>query len=143
MKLHTGKIAFPIEFDNGDKQNIYFNPNDPDLSIRMKDFEGRMKQKTKELADIKLSADGTPEDVTLIERFRDVRNLLCEELDIAFGGDISEKVFKYCSPFAIVDGQYFILQFIEAVRPEIEKHIKKAKAEAESKMQKHVVKYMK
>ena len=22
MKLGTGKIAFPIEFDNGDKQNI-------------------------------------------------------------------------------------------------------------------------
>ena len=28
MKLSTGKVAFPIEFDNGDKAVIYFNPND-------------------------------------------------------------------------------------------------------------------
>ena len=42
MKLSTGKVAFPIEFDNGDKQNIYFNPSDPDLAIRMRDFEKRM-----------------------------------------------------------------------------------------------------
>jgi hypothetical protein len=38
MKLSTGKVAFPIEFDNGDKQTIYFNPNDPDLMIRMKNI---------------------------------------------------------------------------------------------------------
>ena len=31
MKLSTGKVAFPIEFDNGAKETIYFNPNDPDL----------------------------------------------------------------------------------------------------------------
>ena len=42
MKLNTGKQAFPIEFDNGDVQNIYFNPNDPDLAIRMKDFQRRV-----------------------------------------------------------------------------------------------------
>ena len=34
MKLSTGKVAFPIEFDNGAKETIYFNPNDPDLFVR-------------------------------------------------------------------------------------------------------------
>ncbi len=143
MKLSTGKVAFPIEFDNGDKQNIYFNPSDPDLSIRMKDFEKRVEERTKDFKDIKLSADGTPEDESLIENFREVRNILCDELDIAFGSKISDVVFKHCSPFAIVDGDYFILQFIEAIKPEIEKHIKKANAQAEKKMQKHIAKYMK
>ena len=42
MKLSTGKIAFPIEFDNGDKDCIYFNPNDPNLSIRLKDFQDKL-----------------------------------------------------------------------------------------------------
>ena len=143
MKLNTGKIAFPIEFDNGDKQNIYFNPNDPDLAIRMKDFQWKVEARTKELEDLKLKPDGTPEDVEAIESFRKIRNILCEELDVAFNGEISAVVFKHCSPFAVVDGDYFIMQFIEAIKPEIEKHIQKANAEVEQNMQKHIANYIK
>lgn len=143
MKLNTGKIAFPIEFDNGDKQNIYFNPNDPDLAIRMKDFQGKVEARTKDLEDLKLKPDGTPEDVEAIEDFRKIRNILCEELDVAFNGEISAVVFKHCSPFAVVNGDYFIMQFIEAIKPEIEKHIKKANAQVEQKMQKHIANYIK
>lgn len=143
MKLGTGKIAFPIEFDNGDKQNIYFNPNDPDLSIRMRDFEKRVNARIAEVDDVKLKADGTPEDLALIEQFRQIRNAVCDELDIAFGSEISATVFKHCSPFAIVDGNYFILLFLEAIKPEIEKTLKKAKAAAETKLNKHVAKYAK
>ncbi len=143
MKLNTGKIAFPIEFDNGDKQNIYFNPNDPDLAIRMKDFQGKVEARTKDLEDLKLKPDGTPEDAEAIESFRKIRNILCEELDVAFNGEISAVVFKHCSPFAVVDGEYFIMQFIEAIKPEIEKHIQKANAEVEQNMQKHIANYIK
>ena len=143
MKLSTGKLAFPIEFDNGDVQNIYFNPNDPDLAIRMKDFQSKVEARTKELEDIKLKNDGTPEDASAIERFREIRNIVCEELDTAFNGDISSVVFKHCSPFAVVNGDYFIMQFIEGIKPEIEKHIRKANADVEKKMQKHIAKYLK
>lgn len=143
MKLNTGKIAFSIEFDNGDKQNIYFNPNDPDLSIRMKDFQDKVEDRTKDLQDLELKPDGTPESAEAIERFRKVRNIVCEELDIAFNGEISAVVFKHCSPFAIVDGDYFILQFIEAIKPEIEKHVKSANAQVEQNMQKHIANYIK
>lgn len=143
MKLNTGKIAFPIEFDNGDKQNIYFNPNDPDLAIRMKDFQGKVEARTKDLQDLKLKADGTPEDFEEIERFRKIRDILCEELDVAFNGEISAVVFKHCSPFAVVNGDYFIMQFIEAITPEIEKHIKRANAKVEKTMQKHIGNYIK
>ena len=143
MKLSTGKLAFPIEFDNGDVQNIYFNPNDPDLAIRMKDFRGKVEARTKDLEDIKLKQDGTPEDASAIERFREIRNIVCEELDTAFNGDISSVVFKHCSPFAVVNGDYFIMQFIEGIKPEIEKHIKKANADVEKKMQKHIANYVK
>ncbi len=143
MKLSTGKIAFPIEFDNGDKDCIYFNPNDPNLSIRLRDFQARASSKMQELEDVKLSAEGTPEDVELIDKFEAIQNLLFEELDTAFASEISKVVFKHCSPFAVVNGDYFIMQFIEAITPEIEKHTAKAKKDVEKKMQKHVGKYLK
>ena len=143
MKLSTGKVAFPIEFDNGDKDCIYFNPNDPNLAIRLKDFQENVNKKMGEIEDIKLNNDGTPEDMKVIYDFEKIQNVLCNELDIAFGGEISSIVFKYCSPFAIVNGDYFLIQFIEAIKPEIEKHIKKANADVEKKMAKHLDKYKK
>ncbi len=143
MKLSTGKIAFPIEFDNGDKDCIYFNPNDPNLSIRLTDFQDKITARVKELEDMKLTAEGTPEDGNVIESFRKFQNVLFEELDIAFGGEVSAVVFKHCSPFAIVGGDYFIMQFVDAIKPEIEKHIKKANSDVEKKMAKHLDKYKK
>lgn len=143
MKLSTGKIAFPITFDNGDKETIFFNPNDPGLSIRLKDFQGKVNERIHNISDIKLKADGSPEDAEVIEEFRAVQNILFEELDYAFGGDISSKVFKHCSPFAVVDGEYFILLFINAITPEIEKELEKANKKVQANMDKHIAKYMK
>lgn len=138
MKLSTGKVAFPIEFDNGNKTAIYFNPNDPDLFIRIKNFEGIVLERIKAFGEIELSNDGTPIKTEEIETFEKMQNILKEELDRAFGGEISGEVFKYCSPFAIVGGEYFIMQFIKAITPEIGKHIQKASAK---RMAKHLDKY--
>ena len=145
MKLSTGKIAFPIEFDNGNKDCIYFNPNDPNLFIRLKNFEENLQKRASEINDIELNAKGEPnsKDVIVIETFNKMQDLMCEEIDKAFGGEISSVVFKYCSPFAIVQGEYFILQFVNAIKPEIEKQIKKSNAELEKKMAKHLNKYKK
>ena len=143
MKLSTGKVAFPIEFDNVAIETIYFDPNDPNLAIRLKDLQENVNKKMSEIEDIKLNNDGTPTDTKVIDDFEKIQNVLCNELDIAFGGEISSVVFKYCSPFAIVNGDYFLIQFIEAIKPEIEKHIKKANADVEKKMAKHLNKYKK
>lgn len=143
MKLSTGKVAFPIEFDNGDKQNIYFNPNDPDLMIRMKNLDEKVQEKIKGLDDVELTEEGTPTQISQIEIFEKMQNVLKEELDNAFGGSVSAVVFKHCSPFAIIGGEYFVVQFIEAITPEIEKHIKKANADIEKRMGKHIDKYKK
>ena len=139
MKLSTGKIAFPIEFDNGDKEKIYFNPNDPDLVLRMKNLHKNIKIRVDELEDAKLDATGNPIKHSDVANFEKLRKVVCEELDFAFGGEVSSVVFKYCSPFAIVDGQYFIMQFITAIAPEIEKEVNKAT----EKMTKHIGKYVK
>ena len=143
MKLSTGLIAFPIEFDNGDKDFIRFNPNDPALSIRMRDFEKKVNDRIAEVSDIKLNADGTPEDVSTIEQFRQIHTIVCDELDVAFGAPVSKVAFKHCSPFAIVGDTYFILLFLEALKPEIEKSIRDAKEKAEAKLNKHIAKYKK
>lgn len=143
MKLSTGKVAFPIEFDNGDKQTIYFNPNDPDLMIRMKSLNEKVQDKINGLEDVELNEEGKPTQIYQIETFEKMQNILKEELDYAFGGSVSAIVFKHCSPFAIVGGEYFVVQFIQAITPEIEKHIKKANADVEKKMAKHIDKYKK
>ena len=143
MKLSTGKVAFPIEFDNGDKDCIYFNPNDPNLFIRLKDFETKTKERLESCGDFNLKNDGYPEAEEQIEQFRKVQNIIFEELDIAFNGEISCVVFKHCSPFAIINGDFFIMQFIDAITPEIEKHIKKANGEVSANLEKHIAKYKK
>ena len=143
MKLSTGKIAFPIEFDNGDKQAIYFNPNDPDLMFRMKNLDKKVQEKIKGLDDVELTEEGKPAQFSHIETFEKMQNILKEELDYAFGGSVSEIVFKHCSPFAIIGGEYFVVQFIQAITPEIQKHIEKANADAQKRMSKHVDKYTK
>lgn len=143
MKLSTGKVAFPIEFDNGAKETIYFNPNDPDLFVRFSNFEKRVDEKLKDIDDFELSADGTPSNEKLLEKFEGINKVICEELDAAFASNVSSVVFKYCSPFAIVGGKYFLIQFAQAIRPEIEKHNKKANADLQKKMAKHTAKYAK
>lgn len=143
MKLNTGKVAFPIEFDNGDKQVIFFNPNDPDLMLRLRQFEEHIKEKASAFDDVELTEDGTPAPMSQIDSFEKLQNIIKEELDYAFGGAVSEVVFKHCSPFAIVNKEYFVVQFVEAIAPEIEKHIKKANADVERRMAKHIAKYEK
>lgn len=128
MKLSTGKKKFRIEFDNGDVDYIYFNPNDPDLAIRMTDFEKRVDEKIGMLNDVKIDADGNvskDQSEEAVQIVRQAHDILKEELDFAFNADISSVVFKHCSPFAMVEGTYFVLAFLEGIMPEIEEEIKK------------------
>lgn len=143
MKLSTGKKAFLVEFDNGDAQTIYFNPNDPDLMIRLKNFESRVAEKINKFEDVELTQEGEPSQIAQIEIFEKMQNILKEELDFAFGGDVSRVVFKHCSPFAIIDDEYFVIQFVKAITPEIERFIKEENAKMEQKASKYLDKYQK
>lgn len=157
MKLSVGKIAFPIEFDNGDKDVIYFNPNDPDLATRLMTAKDKISERINgiESDDFDIKNDGsvdtsedneneTPIKTEQFSRLIEAtKEIMFSELDSAFDSDISKTVFKHCSPFAIVNGEYFIVQFLNAITPEIEKHIKRANAELEKKMNKHIGKYSK
>lgn len=167
MKLSVGKVAFPIEFDNGDKDTIYFNPNDPDLATRLMKAKDNIGDKLENLKaeDYELKTDGSFEMPDNIDGYEDMpdeqreiltnraeamtkllestKKIICEEIDSAFNGDISAVVFKHCSPLAVVNGEYFIIQFLNAITPEIQKKINKSNAEVEKKMSKHIAKYQK
>ena len=167
MKLSTGKIAFPIEFDNGDKDCIYFNPNDPDLATRLMSARDKISARIEcmKFDDFEITNAGEPIEVESLEDFMnlteeqakaitekaektakivtDTKNIIFEELDSAFDSEVSAVVFKHCSPFAVVNGEYFIMQFLTAITPEIQKSINKSNAALEKKMSKHINKYAK
>ena len=167
MKLSTGKVAFPIEFDNGDKDCIYFNPNDPDLATRRMGAKDKIsaRMESMKFEDFELTNTGEAVEIENIDDFmnlteeqtkaiteraektakivEDTKKIVFEELNSAFDSDVSSVVFKHCSPFAVVNGEYFIMQFLMAITPEIQKNINKSNAEVEKKMAKHLNKYAK
>lgn len=128
MKLSTGKVAFPIEFDNGDKAVIYFNPHDRSIQERIKQFEPSVQQKIKELDIDKYKNAFGGEGVQIdfenpeklfemsAEELQDIQdklnvvgsieaeynNVVKEELDAIFASNISDVVFRYCQPFDVV-----------------------------------------
>lgn len=167
MKLNTGKKAFPIEFDNGDKDVIYFNPNDPDLATRLISAKDNISARMNnlEFEDFDLDLTGEPvtvadvdelmhlddekyaklekEAVAVKQAFEKTKEILFEELDGAFNSNVSAVVFKHCSPFAVVNGEYFVMQFLSAILPEIQKAVDKSNKDLEKKMSKHIAKYKK
>ena len=128
MKLSTGKVAFPIEFDNGDKAIIYFNPNDRGIQERIKSFEASIENRIKEidLEKYKSRFEGNIPEIDidnpekLLELSDDeLKNLqsrldavneieaeynkaIKDELDVVFGDKISDVAFRYCQPFDTV-----------------------------------------
>jgi hypothetical protein len=143
MKLSTGKVAFPIEFDNGDKDVIYFNPNDPNMYLKMQDLQEKIAERIRSFDDVKINEDGTANNPSEAEILKAMQTILCEEMDNAFGGNVSAVVFKHCSPFAIVEGRFFVMQFIDAIIPAIKSERIKAENELKDSIEKHISKYSK
>lgn len=134
MKLSTGKVAFPIEFDNGDKAFISFNPNDRGIQQRIQNFEQSVEKKIKEIDLEKYRSrfeDGknfeidlenpekllemSPEELQALQNRLDAvadieaeyNQAVKDELDVVFDGKISDVAFRYCQPFdtVIVDDE--------------------------------------
>lgn len=162
MKLSVGKIAFPIEFDNGDKDVIYFNPNDPDLAKRMMSTADTMEKRINKIqfTDFSLKNNGDvalPTDVDDFDElseeqknaYKDVvnsiealTNAIKEETDYIFNSDISKTVYKHCSPLAIINGEYCFKQFMREITKDIKKHIQNDCSEFAEIEKEHLGKYM-
>lgn len=129
MKLSTGKVAFPIQFDNGDTAVIYFNPNDRGIQERIKGFEKSVDQRIKEISIEKYKeqfSKTSPVEIDLddidkifdmsADQFESLQSRLDivksiekeynqaikDELDVVFNSKISDVAFRYCEPFDTV-----------------------------------------
>ncbi len=175
MKLSTGKVAFPIEFDNGDKAVIYFNPNDRGIQDRIQGFEESIEKRIKEI-DLEKYKNRFDDNVAIdfeldnpekllemsADKLKALQNRLDavneiekeyndavkDELDVVFGGKISDVAFRYCQPFdtVIVEDEngnekreMYIMHFIHWLMVELKKY----GAENKSAMDKHLAKYSK
>lgn len=164
MKLSVGKIAFPIEFDNGDKDVIYFNPNDPDLATRLMTAISNINERiscieepnnienplrindnagivdSEELEKVNATIDDAEKFSYLIETSD---KIVREELDGAFSSNVSAVIFKHCSPFAVINGKYYLTTFLEAILPEVQKNISKSMGSVDENMMRYIRKYTK
>jgi hypothetical protein len=124
MKLSTGKVAFKMEFDNGETGTIYINPNDRTIQERIKSFEKNVEEKVRQIDMDKYEkrlGDGLSVDITDIDAIFNLsaenlenlnekmqvlndiekayNDIVKKEFDEIFKSPVSEVAFKYCEPF--------------------------------------------
>lgn len=143
IKLNTGKVAIPIEFDTGDVENIYFNPSDPDFAVRLKKMMANLEKYAEEMQDVKLDEKGEAVNEFFVDKIAEIQEKLMQEIDTAFNSEVSKVAFKHCSPFALINGEYFVVQFFNAITPIIQMHVEKATKETAKRKNKHIGKYVK
>jgi hypothetical protein len=128
MKLSTGKVPFPIEFDNGDKAVIYFNPNDRGIQERIQGFEASIEKRINEInlekyksrfegnipeidldnpeKLLEMSADELKALQSRLDAVNEIEaeynKAVKDELDVVFDSKISDAAFRYCQPFDTV-----------------------------------------
>lgn len=152
MKLSTGKIAIPLQFDNGDVENVFINPHDEGLQDRIKGFEASMHERLKKInlekhkeafvdgvdignLDFSKLMDMPAEELEKITKQTDALNEIdkelekefCAEIDSIFDSDVSSKAFKYVPPLAMVtdengECEMYILLVLKALAIEIQKY---------------------
>ena len=152
MKLSTGKIAFPLQFDNGDVENIFINPHDAGLQSRIKNFENSIENRLKKISferhkeafvggvdisnlDFSKLMDMSAEEIAKITKQTDaiaeidkeLEKEFCDEIDNIFDSDVSSKAFKYVPPLAMVTNEngeceMYIMLVLKALAIEIQKY---------------------
>lgn len=115
--LETGEIEFKIPFKNGDVETISFNPNDIKFYGRLTEFEAEMRSIYKEFEDIKNSDSNAKDIISKITNETDEKiKALFDEL---YGIGASNAIFKYTSPTAFVNRQYYPYYFINEFMPDV------------------------
>lgn len=150
MKLSTGKIKIPLEFENGDIEYIELNPHDSELQKRIKNFENSLKKRFDKInaekfknvtientidLDFDKLVKMSPEELkkleeqtnAIIDMDAEYEQKVCEELDSIFDCDFSKKAFKYVKPLNLVEdgkggAEMYIMQVLQAVGEELQKY---------------------
>jgi hypothetical protein len=152
MKLSTGRISLPLEFDNGDVEHISINPHDAGLQTRIKNFENSIRERIKKInlekykdafvegvdtskldfaSLMEMSAEElekiTKQTDAVAEIDKELEREFCAEIDAVFDADVSSKAFKYVPPLAMVEteegeSEIYILLVMKALAVEIQKY---------------------
>ena len=152
MKLSTGKVAFPLEFDNGDVENIMINPYDEGLQGRIRNFETSIRGRLQKInlekykdsfvdgvdvgnLDFEKLMDMSQDELDKITKQTDAINEIdkelerefCAEIDSIFDSDVSSKAFKYIPPLVMIpdengECELYILLVLKALALEVQKY---------------------
>lgn len=142
ITLNKGLKPFDIYFEDvNEHATIFFNPSDSNLPKRLMEAQKIIEEKTKTIKPYETDETGAPEADSCIEYFNEVNNAVNDALDYAFGNKVSDTIFKHCGAFSIVNGEYFVVTFLNAIAPELEKIIKKDQKTASTKANKYLEKY--
>lgn len=144
IDLSLGYVPITINFvEDKEPVTIMFNPADDDMSRRLFEAEKRIDENVKELKDIKVNEDGTLDVDSATEFMTEKNRIIADAVDYAFGNKISDELFKYCSPTAVIGGRYYIEHFIEKIIPVIQEIREKEAKKAEAHNKKYYSKYRK
>nr|DAV57943.1 MAG TPA: hypothetical protein [Caudoviricetes sp.] len=142
ITLNKGLQPFDIYFEDIDEHDtIYFNPSDSDLPKRLMQCKDIIAEKQKGIKPYEVDENGIPNTESAIAYMEENSKVICDTLDYAFGNKVSDVIFKHCGAFSIVNGEYYIMLFLNAITPELEKLIKTNTKTAESKANKYLKKY--
>ena len=153
MRLSTGKVAFPIQFDDDKKETLYLNPNDGGLAVRMMDAQKILENglETLDKENIEINGDGSinisnlpiEQAKKVIMRYNEVVKVITDAIDYAFASNISEVVFKYCSPLAYIADKktLFVYHFMDEISKDIQKYLEKKSNMHSENVQKYISKY--
>lgn len=142
--LNKGLEPFDIYFKDIDEHAIiYFNPSDSDLPKRLVECQKIIEEKTKNIKEYEIDEDGNPVAESCVKCFDEANTIICDALDYAFGNKISDVVFKHCGALSIVNGNYQVLNFLEAITPAVEQVVKRNQKAVSAKMDKYLKKYKK
>lgn len=152
MKLSTGRVSFPLYFENGDVEYIFINPHDSELQGRINNFESSIRERLRKIniekhkeafadgvdigsLDFTKLMDMSAEEIEKItkqtsamsEIDKELEREFCAEIDSIFDTDVSKKAFKYVPPLAMVeteDGEceMYIMLVLKALALEIQKY---------------------
>jgi hypothetical protein len=140
--IDTGLVEFELPFDRG-TEKIYFNPNDVDFFIRLKNMIDTISKLYDDLA---VEFESQKDDFEKLNVIHKLNEKIKSEFDIAFGNDVSSVIFKYVSPHGIVaKNQYYSFYILKYLMPLIEKETGKTSKATSSALQvamnKHTEKY--
>lgn len=142
LTLKNGLKPFDIYFEDFDEhETIYFNPADNELPNRLMECQKMIEERSKKLKPYEVDENGIPNADSAMRYFDESKKIVYDAIDYAFGNKVSDVIFKHCGAFAVVDGEYYILRFLDAITPILQKYIKKDNKAANANVNKYLDKY--